>query len=148
VENLTDSWLKRSTVVNRIILLLVGSALALSMSACDSEQDVASDVPFEELVSNPQRYHGRRVCTEGIHVTGFETSAPGASLRQEGEAVYLTELVIWLAGAETRSTSDGVESGAFPTARLCRATVHGLYQSGGHYGHLGGYAYQLRAEDR
>jgi len=51
---------------------------------------------------------------------------------------------MWLEGAEIGSTSDCVESGAFPTARFCKATVCGLFEAGGNYGHLGGYAYQLR----
>jgi hypothetical protein len=131
-------------IVNRTTLLLVGFVLALSISACAPLQDV----PFEELVSNPERYHGRRVCTEGIYVTGFEVNALGASLRRDGEAVYLTEPVIWLEGAEIRLSTDCVDSGSFPTARFCRATVCGLFESGGYYGHVGGYAYQLGAADR
>ena len=129
--------------MNRTTPLLTGFVLALSLHACAPRQDV----PFEELVSNPERYHGRRVCTEGIYVTGFEVNALGASLRREGEAVYLTEPAIWLEGAEIRSSADCVDSGAFPSSRFCRATVCGLFESGGYYGHLGGYAYQLRAGD-
>ncbi len=130
--------------MNRTTLLLVGFVLALSISACAPRQDV----PFEELVSNPERYHGRRVCTEGIYATGFEANALGASLQRDGEAVYLTQPAIWLEGAEIRSSADCFDSGALPTARFCKATVCGLFESGGYYGHLGGYAYQLRAEDR
>jgi len=130
--------------VNRTTLLLVGFLLALSVNACDAQQNV----PFEELVSNPKRYHGRRVCTEGIYATGFEVNALGASLRREGEAVYLTEPVIWLEGAEIRSSTDCVDSRTFPTASFCKVTVCGLFESGGYYGHLGGYAYRLWAGDR
>jgi hypothetical protein len=96
--------------VNRTTLLLVGFVLALSISACAPLQDV----PFDDLVSNPERYHGRRVCTEGIHATGFEVNPLGASLRREGEAVYLTEPAIWLEGAEIRSSANCVDSGAIP----------------------------------
>jgi hypothetical protein len=130
-------------IANRTTLLLVGFVLALSISACDAEQDV----PFDDLVSNPERYDGRRVCTEGIHATSFEVNALGASWWRKGEAVYLTEPAIWLEGAEIRSSADCVDSGAFPTARFCKATVCGLFESGGYYGHVGGYAYQLRAGD-
>jgi hypothetical protein len=37
-------------IVNRTTLILVGSALALSLHACAPSQNV----PFEELVSNPE----------------------------------------------------------------------------------------------
>jgi len=129
--------------VNGTNILLVGFLLALSVNACAPRQDV----PFEELVSNSERYHGRRICTEGIHATGFEVNALGASWWREGDAVYLTEPVIWLEGAEIRSSTDCVDSRTFPTASFCKGTVCGLFESGGYYGHLGGYAYQLRAQD-
>lgn len=106
VEKHAESWVKGSVIVNRTTLLLVGSVLALSVNACDAKKDV----PFEELVSNPERYHGRQVCTEGIHATGFEVNALGASVRREGDAVYLTEPVIWLEGAEIRSSTSRISS--------------------------------------
>jgi hypothetical protein len=129
--------------VNKTIFLLIGFALALCVDACAPTQDL----PFDDLVSNPERYHGRRVCTQGLYATGFEVNALGASLRREGDAVYLTEPFIWLEGAKIGSSTDCVDSRTFPSARFCRATVCGLFESGGHYGHLGGYAYQLRGGD-
>ncbi len=57
-------------------------------------------VAFDELIANATRYAGQRVCSEGIAVQGFEANALGAGIRQQGQAVYLTEPTIWIASAE------------------------------------------------
>lgn len=100
-------------------------------------------VAFDELVADASRYAGQRVCTEGIAVQGFEANALGAGTRQQGQAVYLTEPTIWIAVAEKEiigECSDG--SGA----RFCPARVCGLFEAAGGYGHLGQYAFQIRAD--
>jgi hypothetical protein len=138
----SSSW-KRSMSVIRITLYVVAVVVVICASACTAAQDV----PLNELLSSPDRYDGRWVCTEGIHATGFEVNALGAQLRRQGGEVYLAGPLIWLEGAEIVSSTDCFDS---PTgaARFCQATVCGLFASGGRYGHLGGYEYQLRAPDR
>jgi hypothetical protein len=128
----------------RAILSIVGFAAVLSISACATSKNI----PLEQLLSSPERYHGRWICTEGIQATGFEVSALGSKVRREGTLLYLAGPLIWLEGAEVVSTTDCFDSAATPGARLCRATVCGLFESGGRYGHLGGYEYQLGAGDR
>ena len=67
-------------------------------------------VEFGELVSNPQKYHGKDVCTEGVYVSAFEISALGASTYQRGSAVYLTEPAIWIG----RGTSKSIRGNSAP----------------------------------
>jgi hypothetical protein len=125
-----------------IALLLV---VALQ-SGCgrDTTGDAEKFVEFGELVTNAQSYHGRQICTAGVYVLGFETSALGASTYQRGSAIYLTEPSVWVQGAEIRTTGDCFTSDTAPPAEFCQAEVCGLFESGGGYGHLGGYNYQLR----
>jgi hypothetical protein len=130
--------------MNKIILLLFGCALGLSVNACAPSQDV----PLDELLSNPDRYNGRQVCTEGIHAIGFEVNAIAASVRHEGNAAYLTEPIIWLEGADVTSSSRCFDTATSPPVRFCEARVCGVFESGGNYGHLGGYSHQLRAGHR
>lgn len=139
-----SSWLEGSMFLIRAILCVVGFAIVLSISGCATTQDV----PLDELLSSPERYDGRWICTEGIQATGFEVSALGAQVRREGSAVYLAGPLIWLEGAEIVSSTDCLDSTAAPSARFCKATVCGLFQSGGSYGQLGGYDHQLGAGDR
>jgi hypothetical protein len=69
--------------VNKTIALVIDPALVLWVDASAARQDV----PFQELVSNSERYHSRQACTEGAHATGFETNALGAFVRGDGAAV-------------------------------------------------------------
>lgn len=124
-------------------LCVVGAAIVICASACTT----VKDVPLDELLSSPDRYDGKWICTEGIQATGFEVNALGAQLRRQGSEVYLAGPLIWLEGAEIVSSTDCFDS-ATGAARFCEATVCGLFESGGRYGHLGGYEYQLGARDR
>jgi hypothetical protein len=137
------------------LFLALVSGVILSLAGCVAPPDVtppasvsATEPPavvaFDELVANPSRYAGQRVCTEGIAVEGFEANALGAGTRQQGQAVYLTEPTIWIAAAEREVIGEctGVdESGGF---RFCPARVCGLFEAEGGYGHLGQYAFQFR----
>ncbi|NIN65650.1 MAG: hypothetical protein GTO63_13335 [Anaerolineae bacterium] len=114
--------------------------LALLISGCIQSMKVDID----DLLSNPERYQGRRICTEGIYVSGFEASALGASTYQVGGAVYLTAPAMWIERPDIRSRSDCFETQTTPPAEFCHATVCGLFECGGEYGHLGAYECQLR----
>ncbi|MEI2692545.1 MAG: hypothetical protein V9H69_23610 [Anaerolineae bacterium] len=101
-------------------------------------------VAFEELVANASRYAGQRVCTEGVAVEGFEANALGAGIRQQGQAVYLTEPTIWIATAEKEVIGECTGADASGGFRFCPARVCGLFEAEGGYGHLGQHAYQIR----
>ena len=104
-------------------------------------------VAFDPLVADASRYAGQRVCTEGIAVEGFEANALGAGTRQQGQAVYLTEPTIWIAVAEKEITGECSGSSAGGAVRFCPARVCGLFEAAGGYGHLGQYAFQIRADE-
>lgn len=129
--------------VRRGTSILVALLLALLINGCMQSMKVNID----DLLSNPERYHGRQICTEGIYVSGFEVSAVGASPYQVGGAVYLTEPAIWIERADIRSRSDCFETQTTPPAEFCNAIVCGLFEYGGSYGHVGAYEYQLRGND-
>jgi hypothetical protein len=124
-----------------IIVLVVG---------CQQMPEPATpqSIDFDELVAHPQRYSGSEVCTEGIYATGFETSALGASTYEVGEAVYLTEPTIWIEGADIRARGDCLKVEGIPQAQFCPVQACGIFESGGGFGHLGGYRYQLRGTNR
>jgi hypothetical protein len=101
-------------------------------------------IDFHELVANPQRYSGSEVCTEGVYATGFETSALGISTYEVGEAVYPSEPTIWIEGAEIRARGACLQVESLPQAQFCPVEACGIFESGGGFGHLGAYRYQLR----
>lgn len=103
----------------------------------------SENVLFSELISNSQKYNGKRVCTEGVHVSAFESDAIGESTYQEGEAMYLTEPTIWNEGANIKSKQDCFETDTIPSAEFCKVRICGIFEYGGAYGHVGGYQYQI-----
>ncbi len=113
--------------------------LALLINGCIQSMKV----DISDLLSNPERYQGREICTEGVYVSGFEASALGASTYQVGRAVYLTEPAIWIEGADIRSRSNCFEAQTTPPAEFCKVTVCGLFECKGKHGHLGAYQCQL-----
>ena len=125
-------------IARLLIIVLIGGCLGTP------KRTTGEFVEFSELVANPQRYHGSEICTAGVYASGFETSALGASTYELDGAVYLSEPTVWIEGAEIRSTGQCVEAGGAPQAEFCNVEVCGLFESGGGFGHVGGYEYQLR----
>ena len=126
--------------IRRGASIVMALLLALLVNGCIQSMKVDID----NLLSSPERYHGRETCTEGIYVSGFEASALGASTYQVGGAVYLTQPAIWIERADIRSRSNCFETQTTPPAKFCHAIVCGLFEYGGDYGHGGAYEYQLR----
>lgn len=120
-----------------LVILLVGGCLGTP------KRSTRKLVEFGELVAHPQRYRGSQVCTEGVYASGFETNALGMSTHKAGEVVYLTEPTIWIEGAEIRARGDCLEVGGSSQADFCPVEACGIFESGGGFGHLGGYEYQL-----
>ena len=134
------NWLSK---VSMMIIVLVLSVMLLS---CDQGNDRshAALVPFDRLVANPEHYAGQYVCTKGVYVDGFEISGLGAATYQRDGYQWLTEPVIWLEGADFRSREDCIQTNTTPSFELCQAVVCGVFETGGGYGHGGGYAYRLQ----
>jgi len=65
----------RLGVLTKVLLL---STLVLACAGSDGSGHVDL-VALERLVANPQPYIGQYVCTEGIHVDGFEVSGKMAT---------------------------------------------------------------------
>lgn len=133
----------RSGFVSLLALLVLAACVAPSPTV-SSAVGTPTATRFDELVTDADRYVGQRICTEGLVVEGFEANALGADIRQQGQAVYLTEPTIWIADAEKEIIGEcsGVDaSGGF---HFCPARVCGLFEAEGGYGHLGQYAYQIR----
>jgi hypothetical protein len=130
--------------IKKRILLLAAFLLIISINGCS--QGHGKMIEFGDLVSNPQKSQGKNICTEGVYVSGFEVSALGSSTYQRGSAVYLTEPAIWIERPDITITS---RSDCFSTETLtpfqfCRATVCGVFETGGNYGRLGAYRFQIR----
>jgi Tol biopolymer transport system component len=138
----------------RLRILGIGSMIALLtlgalVAACNWGERGENDdlVAFDTLVADPQEYAGQYLCTEGVHIDGFEASGLAASMFEKEGSPQLTEPVIWLEGAEFRSREDCIQTDTSPPFEFCQAVVCGIFETGEGYGHGGAYAYQLRGRD-
>jgi len=103
-------------------------------------------VPLADLVSRTDQYDGKWICTEGIHLSGFETSALSTTVAQDDDRIRAAEPAVWLEGADIRSKEDCLVARGHPPFEYCRVTVCGRFEAGGRYGHGGGYAFQIQGK--
>lgn len=133
----------RKYVTNKVLLL---SVLLLGCVPGDGNSRTGL-VAFDRLVAHAQQYAGRYLCTEGVYVSGFEASGLAAAMFENEGHPRLTEPVIWVEGADMQSREDCRHTDTVPSFEFCRAVVCGVFETGGGYGHGGGYAYQLRGRE-
>jgi hypothetical protein len=126
--------------------MLLWSILLLACGRGDGSSH-ADLVAFDHLVANAQQHAGQYLCTEGVHVDGFEASGLAAAMFESDGHTQLTEPVIWVEGADLRSREDCIRTDTNPPFEFCRAMVCGVFETGARYGHGGAYAYQLRGQD-
>ena len=123
---------------------LLGLLLAILPAACAPAGPGAAPVDFEQLVTEPARFDGRLVCTQGVYVSGFEASALGASTTQRGGLRYLTEPAIWIERGDFTARGaclrDGAASQQF---EFCHVTACGRFDRCEGCGHGGGFRFQL-----
>lgn len=102
-------------------------------------------VALKALTASPDDYAGMWVCTEGVHVSGFEVSALGSSTYEEDGAIQLTDPVIWLEQADIWSRGDcpTTETPPHPWYEVCRVEVYGRFDYGEKYGRANCCDYQL-----
>jgi hypothetical protein len=126
-----------------LTVFLLSFFLLLSSSACTSSPSGPQQVEFSDLVTNPERYDGEAICTEGIYLVAFEVNAMGSGIYTQDEYVYLNEPSIWLEGAEIENQGECFQVEREPGANFCPVRACGQFETGGNYGHLGSWEFQL-----
>lgn len=145
MKDMRISFDLRMLLAGAVLLLAACAALPTSPLAATAPPASGQPliVPFDDLLANATGYAGQQVCTEGIAVEGFEANALGASTRQQGNAVYLTEPAIWIAVAEKEMIGECTSPVAGSDIAFCPTRVCGLFEAAGGYGHMGQYQYQI-----
>lgn len=135
--------MKSTLHMRQEVPIVIGLVLTVLTTSCVQSMKVDID----ELLSNAQSYQGKEICTEGVYASGSEISALGASTHEVAGAIYLTGPTIWIEGADIRSRTDCFKTDTIPPTEFCQVTVCGLLETGGNYGHLGAYKYQLQGRN-
>ena len=123
------------------LLLTIGS-----IPGCN--QSRAEEVTFDQLFSNPNGYSNRDVTIEGFFFQGFEIIALSERLELSGLAVgHLVPRgrMIWVSGGISKDVYDSLSQQQMmgPIERYGKVRMTGKFESGGKYGHVGGYDQQI-----
>lgn len=135
--------MKLALPMRQEVTIVIGLLLTVLTSSC--VQSIKVDI--DDLLSNPQSYQGKEICAEGVYASGSEISALAAFTHEVAGAIYLTGPTIWIEGADIRSSTDCFKTDTIPPTEFCQVTVCGLFETGGNYGHLGAYKYQLQGRN-
>ncbi len=132
-------------------LVLLGPLLLLAaLAACSRGGKLAS---VSELIADPEKYSGRTVTVEGIYFHGWEVVVLAEKLVPSGFRpghLVPDSYKIWVEGGLSNEVFSKLytqnQSAGYPE-RFGKVRIKGKFESGGKYGHLGGYSMHIIPED-
>lgn len=113
-----------------------------AVSSPSQEAIVQTNATLCALVKNPELYSGKEVTIQAKYLLGFEWSAL-FSEECPGDMIWLEPRE--LDNASTQTLKRAYDASPTSLALPAYLTVQGTFVSGGHYGHLSGYSYQITA---
>ena len=128
------------------ILLMAIVGLALGYLALQKGKPL--EVTFEQLSANPARYQGRSIVIEGFYFQGWEVIVLCERLEPSGYAeghLAPEGTMIWVEGGVPKDVYEALHTQEMmgPEERFGKVRVHGRYEQGSEYGHLGGFSSQI-----
>lgn len=137
--------MRAKTYLMTFILGLV--LLGIALSGCGSQVEF---VDFSHLTSQPDQYHDQTIIMDAFYFSGFEISTLAESLEASGPSngrLVPAGALIWVAGGISQAlyeklyTQTDTPSGYLE--RFGKMRIAGKFESGGKYGHLNSYNYQI-----
>jgi hypothetical protein len=127
--------------------ILVLSLLSVVLSGCGGQVEF---VDFSQLISEPDQYKEQTIILDAFYFSGFEISALSESLEPSGSSngnLVPVGTLIWVAGGLSQALYDKLytqtETLSGYAERFGKMRIAGKFESGGKYGHLNGYNYQI-----
>ncbi len=128
--------------------VLVLSLISIVVAGCSGSAD--QSVTFSQLISQADKYNGKIVTLEAFYFSGFEISAISESVGPSSSGVWRivpTGTLVWVAGGISQELQDKLYAQTTPpsgyTERLGKLKITGKFETGGKYGHLDAYMYQI-----
>ncbi len=130
------------------LLVLVLAILSLGISGCGSSTN--QSITFSQLISQADKYNGRTVTFEAFYFGGFEISALAESVGpavSDVSRIVPNGALIWVESGITQELHDkfykqnNTPSGY--TEYIGKLKISGKFETGGKYGHLDAYQYQM-----
>lgn len=100
---------------------------------------VPQKATFKELVTNPQNYAGKDICTEGVYLQAFETLVLTESIEFEEGFPRIKGETIWVEGPNIKK--DELKRGL--TYLYGNVSICGRFETGSGFGHVGSYKHQF-----
>jgi hypothetical protein len=132
----------------RYVLLTMIAILLLSTVAVGCG-GASQKVTFDQLISQATEYNGKSVTLNAFYFSGFEISALAGSLESasSGDRFVPAGTLIWVAGGISQELQNGLYTqtdtpSGYPEY-FGELTVTGKFETGGAYGHLNAYQYQI-----
>jgi hypothetical protein len=150
-----------SKIILSLIIMSIGCIMALSacINSNSSPQTTklsattsmsVPEVPFKNLLSEPEQYNGQTVNTEGIYIKGWEWSLLAESVvyQSSGANPGLSSIgqVIWFNGGLPVEEYEKIHSEDTPGAGrqyYCKVKIIGKFEYGGQYGNMGASKSQI-----
>lgn len=131
-----------------IAFILVLSLMSSVLTGCSNSAD--RTVTFEQLISQADKYNGQSVTLEAFYFGGFEISALSGAVGPSTSGVWRivpTGTLIWVEGGISEEVYKKLYQqtdtpSAYPE-RIGKLKVTGKFETGGQYGHLDAYQYQI-----
>lgn len=138
--------------MKRLAALFITCVLILTVAVSGCNQSDAEEVTFDQLFSNLQGYKNKDVTLEAFYFHGFEIIVLSERLEYSGFAeghLAPKGRVIWVSGGIPQEVYDNLDRQQMmgPEERYGRLRITGKFESGGTYGHLGGYAQQIKPSE-
>ncbi len=132
-------------------LVLVCGLLLLSISVVACQGGSATgvrEVALDELFTNPGKYNGKYVITDGFYFHGFEVNVLAEGLEYSGLAeghLIPQGRMLWVEGGVSAEVWDRLYQQQMmgPGERYGKVRITGKFEYGGKYGHVGAYGYQM-----
>jgi hypothetical protein len=123
-------------------------AILLVLPGCTNNREQSLD--YSQLISQAEKYNGRIVTLEAYYFGGFEISALSGSAGPASSGPWRiapSGPLIWVEGGMTQDLLDRMyKQAVVPSGYsedIGRLMITGKFESGGKYGHLDGYRYQI-----
>ncbi len=133
---------------NLVIFCLFILVIVPFFTGCDSAGQSPAVVEFSQLMASPSKYNGKNVTVDCYVFLGFEVMALCGGLKPSGYApghMIPDGKLVWVEGSIPDDVYNRLQQqqSMGPDERFGRMRVTGKFRSGGHYGHLGGYEYEM-----
>jgi hypothetical protein len=135
---------------NKLVLFLVLVLALLSVMISGCGNSASQSIAVSQLISQADKYKGKTVTFEAFYFGGFEISALAESVGPANSGVWRivpNGTLIWVKSGISQELHDKfykqTDTPSGYTEYIGKLKVSGIFETGGKYGHMDAYHYQM-----